>query len=140
MDTVVQDSQEEKPTRNGKMTDYMDSKTGRFLQGNPGGPGRKKGSISIVEAIKRKLEEIPEGQKETYLNIFVFRLFQKAIIEGDTSLMKDIIDRVDGRAKQNIGIDIDAGEEERNTLRELIEQVNGQKEDRQGDSEGVLQE
>ena len=105
--------------------------------------GRPPGSVSIVAEIKKKLEEVPEGSKDTYLKIFVFRLMQKAIIDGDTTIMKDIIDRVDGRAKQSIGLDINDGDEERTALKDLIAKINGESRetgDSKDDSEGVLQE
>lgn len=127
-----------------EVTGAIRNERGQFVPGVSGNPaGKPPGSVSIVAEIKKKLEEVPEGAKESYLKLFVFRLFQKAIIEGDTTLMKDIIDRVDGRAKQNIGLDINEGDEERKTLKDLIEQVNAttrEKGDSKDDSEGVLQE
>lgn len=107
-------------------TGTIRNERGQFVPGVSGNPkGKPAGSVSIVAEIKKKLEEVPAGSKETYLKIFVFRLFQKAIIDGDTTLMKDMIDRVDGRAKQNIGLDINDGEEERTELKALIEKLNG---------------
>lgn len=82
---------------------YTDKKTGKFVKGNPGG-GRPEGSVSIVEGIKRKLLEIEPANKKTYLELFLSKLFLKAIKEGDTSLIRDIINRVDGMPKQNTEI------------------------------------
>jgi len=64
--------------------------------------GRPEGSVSIVEGIKRKLMEIQPENKKTYLELFLNKLFLKAIKEGDVTLMKDIINRVDGMPKQSI--------------------------------------
>lgn len=75
---------------------FTDPITGKFKEGNPGG-GRPKGSVSIVSAIKAKLEECPEGKEKTYLYYLVEKIFKKAVIDDDVSMIKDIIDRVDGK-------------------------------------------
>lgn len=80
---------------------YTDKKTGKFVKGNPGG-GRPPGSVSIVEGIKRKLLEIEPANKKTYLELFLSKLFLKAIKEGNEQLMKDMINRVDGMPKQSV--------------------------------------
>lgn len=64
--------------------------------------GRPEGSVSIVEGIKRKLLEIEPTNKKTYLELFLSKLFLKAIKEGNEQLMRDMIDRVDGKALQKI--------------------------------------
>lgn len=71
------------------------------VSGNPS--GRPVGSVSIVEAIKRKLLECPLGEdKKTYMEVFVEKVFEKANKDGDVSMMKDIINRIDGMPSQNI--------------------------------------
>ena len=87
-----------KPNENGEKR-LQDPKTGRFVEGNPGG-GRPKGSVSVVEALKRKLEEVPEGQTKTYLELLVSRYMKNAIQDGDTQLIRDLINRVDGMPTQ----------------------------------------
>jgi len=73
----------------------------KWKKGQSGNPsGRPPGSVSIVEGIKRKLLEIEPGNKKTYLELFLTKLFLKAIKEGNEQLMKDIINRVDGMPKQ----------------------------------------
>ena len=77
-----------------------------FVPGRSGNPaGRPKGSFSLVEMIKKKLQEIPEGKDKTYAEFFVEQIMKKSVIEGDTSMMKDMINRVDGMPRQNIGLD-----------------------------------
>jgi len=77
-----------------------------FVPGRSGNPaGRPKGSFSLVEMIKKKLQEIPEGKDKTYAEYFVEQIMKKSVIEGDTSMMKDMINRVDGMPRQNIGLD-----------------------------------
>ncbi len=53
-----------------------------------------------MQAIKKKLQECPEGKKNTYLHYLVEKIFKKAVIDDDTAMIKDIIDRVDGKPKQ----------------------------------------
>lgn len=69
--------------------------------------GRPKGSVSIVAAIKKKLEEehptsTPE-QKKLWLDMIVEKIFD-AGIKGEASILKDMIDRVDGKAKETLDL------------------------------------
>lgn len=79
---------------------YTDPKTGKFIKGNPGG-GRPKG-FSIVAHLKEKLQEVPEGQKESYATLITKKYLHKALVEGDTAILKDLFDRVDGKALQAV--------------------------------------
>ncbi len=86
----------------------------KFTKGNPGGPGRPKGSISVVDAIKRKLKqelppELSNEEKRNYLDLVVEKYFNKIIKGRNDKIMRDIIDRIDGKPRQNIGLD--GGEE-----------------------------
>lgn len=88
---------------------------GKFKKNDPriNRNGRPKGSVSVVEAIKRKLKEetkdsTPE-EKKTYLDVLITQIFKKAIAEGDVSMIKDMINRVDGLPKQSIRGDITSG-------------------------------
>ena len=97
---------------------------GRLLPGHTANPnGRPKGSVSVVSAIKRKLEEeYPEAsneQKRTYLDKIVAAYFEEIIEGKDKTLLKDVIDRVDGKPIQTNKIEgkIETNElEERNQL------------------------
>lgn len=74
---------------------------GRLLPGNTANPaGRPKGSISITSAIKRKLEECPEGNKKTYLELLVERVMKKAIIDQDVPMLRTLWQYVDGMPTQ----------------------------------------
>lgn len=78
-----------------------------FTKGDPriNREGRPKGSgISITTEIKKKLEEVPEGQKATYLELLINRIFKQAIQDGDQQMIKNIWNYVDGLPKQNIGL------------------------------------
>ncbi len=63
--------------------------------------GRPKGSgISITTEIKKKLKEVPEGQKATYLELLINRIFKQAIQDGDPQMIKNIWNYVDGMPVQ----------------------------------------
>jgi len=110
-------SKEQEKTRSNKPK--RDDK-GRLLPGHTANPnGRPKGSVSVVSAIKRKLEEeYPEAsneEKRTYLDKIVSSYFEEIIEGKDKTLLKDIIDRVDGKPIQTNKIE---GKIETNELEE----------------------
>lgn len=71
---------------------------------SPNPHGRPKGAVSVVDAIKRKLEEeLPDStneEKRYYLDKIIEVYFEKAIVDKDTATLKDMIDRVDGKPLQ----------------------------------------
>jgi len=71
-------------------------KKGRFVKGTVGGPGRPKGSLSVIGKLKQKWEENPED-------------FEKFVDEyrEDPASRKHITEMVDGKPKQNIGVEGD---------------------------------
>ena len=92
-----------------KTTEYLDPKTKKFKEGNPGG-GRPKGSgISITTEIKKKLNEVPEGQKATYLELLINRIFKQAIQDGNEQMIKQIWNYVDGMPKQTTELQGEGG-------------------------------
>lgn len=83
----------------------LDNLRPAWKKGQSGNPkGRTPGTISIVAGIKKKLEEIPDGQKKTYLEIFLAKFFKKVLVDEDVPLMKDLINRVDGMPKQAVEV------------------------------------
>jgi len=90
------------PLPNGEKSD-RDNK-GRFVEGNPGGPGRPEGSISFTAAIKKRLEEIPKGEKKTYLLQVVDVVMNKAVKEQDKDMIKLLWNYIDGMPKTNIDL------------------------------------
>lgn len=103
------ENQEKEVTEPKKIGDKRNP-DGTFAVGNPGG-GRPKGAgISITTEIKRKLEEVPPGQKSTYLQILIDRILKQAIVDGDQQMIKNIWNYVDGMPKQTLGIDDDVHE------------------------------
>ena len=100
-----------------KNTDLTVSKQSKYKglrpykKGQSGNPdGRPVGSISVTSMVKRKLQEIPEGQKKTYLEILVSKILQKAIVDGDQQLIRAIWAYSDGMPRQ--GVDIVSEEKE----------------------------
>jgi hypothetical protein len=90
---------------NRQISDYRDE-NGRFTTGNPGG-GRPKGSgLNLTNILKEELEKIPEGEKETYKVLFVKKLLQRAVIDGDMNALKLIINYCDGLPKQTFSGDV----------------------------------
>lgn len=84
---------------------------GQIISGTPNPHGRPKGAgISITTEIKRKLQEIPEGQKKTYLQILIDRILKQAIVDGDDTMIKNIWNYIDGMPKQTMGFDDDVHE------------------------------
>jgi hypothetical protein len=74
-----------------------------FKKGDPNinRSGRPMG-FSIVAHLKEKLQEIPEGQKETYATLITKKYLHKALVEGDAKILRDLINRVDGLPSQII--------------------------------------
>ena len=83
----------------------------KWKEGESGNPnGRPKGSgISITTEVKRKLEEVPQGQKATYLQLLISRIMKQAIQDGDQQMIKQIWNYIDGMPKQ--ATDITSGGE-----------------------------
>jgi hypothetical protein len=88
---------------------YTDPVTGKFIPGNPGG-GRTPGTLSLVSMLKKKLEEIEPTKKRTYAELFIDEVVTKALDGEDSTMKRDIINRIDGMPKQQIefpnGLDI----------------------------------
>jgi len=87
--------------KNGKITDYNDPKTGKFVEGNP---GRPKGSVGygtmMNEAIKEyaKLNNIPESEIRKKL----YMVGIAGALSKDYQFYKDFMDRTHGKPKQSI--------------------------------------
>ena len=74
---------------------------GRFLKGQSGNPkGRSIGSISIVAILKERLADVPDGGKHTFADELVAKILHKSLKDGDTHMIRDIINRVDGMPHQ----------------------------------------
>lgn len=98
-------TEDTKPEITGEIRD----EEGKFVPGVSGNPnGRPKGSgISITTEVKKKLAEIPEGQKATYLQLLISRIMKQAISEGDQQMITRIWNYVDGMPQQKTDITSD---------------------------------
>lgn len=88
-----------------EITGEIRNDKGQFVKGVTGNPdGRPKGTFSLVEMIKRKLQEIPEGKDKTYAEYFIEQIMKKTVVDGDVVMMRDIINRLDGMPKQAVDV------------------------------------
>jgi|SRR3990172_6977576 len=81
------------------MSIYTDSKTGKFRPGNPGKP---KGTINLLSVMKRKLEEIPAGEKVSNAELMINQMIKKAIKGNDFATQKLILNYLIGMPRQVI--------------------------------------
>ena len=103
---------EEETIKEPDNTGEIRDEKGRFKPGVSGNPdGKPPGSISVVAELKKKLEEVPidgNPEKKRYLDMLIIKVIKKALADGDVSMIKDIIDRVDGRPKQSVSMGSDS--------------------------------
>ena len=82
-----------------------------FKPGESGNPnGRPKGAFSLVGILKEKLQEIPDGMDgKTYAQLLIQRAMSIALKDGDVGMIRDMLDRVDGKPAQ--AVDLTSGGE-----------------------------
>lgn len=69
----------------------------RWEKGQSGNPaGRPSGSVSITAEIKKKLQEVPEGQQKSYLELLINRILKQAVVDGNEQMIKQIWSYIDG--------------------------------------------
>lgn len=102
----------EKLTKTKKPKKDTKFKKGPEWKGNK--KGRPLGSVSITEAIKRKLLEVfpatgsdKNKEKKLYLDKLVERILENGIQNGETKTQKDIWNYMDGQPKATIDIGAD---------------------------------
>lgn len=110
------------PETTGENSVKRDDK-GRFVEGgaSPNPEGRPKGSFSITAMIKAKLQEIPEGEQESYADLLIKRILKDAIEKGDARLIKQIWNYMDGMPNQKLTIDSDQAQRVQDTLDKINE-------------------
>jgi len=83
-------------------TNDVRDEQGRFLPGNPGGPGRPKGKLSLMAIIERKLEEIPKGETRARAEQMIDS-YLDAMLKGeqpDGTAIRHLIEMFDGKPTQ----------------------------------------
>ncbi len=95
---------------------------GRFIIGWKGGPGRPKGTFTSLTSILRKaLEGTELGGQKTPDDRMVSEWFIDHVIghamNGNASIIKEILDRIDGKVADAIKADV----EMRNATRPIFE-------------------
>lgn len=118
------------------MDDNFRDQTGRFLEGNPGGAGRPKGSLSITNLIRKALEEMPDGDKKTNAEKLVEIIITKAIKDKDDATISKIWSYIDGLPKGVVGLEFDKENMESLTkfFKALANPNDGSRPDSPGDS------
>ena len=96
---------DEEPKKNGEKTGIRDEK-GRFVEGNPGGPGHPLGQRNFATDFDEVVEELA---KMNNISVSEARkiLLKKAYMEakgGNFNFYRDIIDRYYGKPKENVDI------------------------------------
>ena len=103
-----------------------------FEKGQSGNPaGRPPGSISITTEIKKKLDEVPDGQKKTYLELLINRILKQAVVDGDVQMLKTIWAYVDGMPRERK----DITSEGQGLTPILVEFINGRKDIKKDNAE-----
>ena len=97
-------------------------KTG--FSGNPTGAGRK-GSFSIMTLIRKKMEEIPNGQTEEWKEQIAKIILDEAVTKRNPKILQLIVEYMDGKPRQTI--ELDTNEESVNSLTDLLRQLSKQK-------------
>lgn len=77
---------------------------GKFLPGNPGGPGRPKGAENFATKWRKFVEKMAdmEGVDPELLDEELFTVARKKAREGDYQFYRDIQDRVFGKPPQSV--------------------------------------
>lgn len=84
--------------KQGKWFPPEEHRWGKGQSGNPA--GRPPGSVSITAEIKKKLQEVPEGQQKSYLDLLINRIVKQAVVDGNEQMIKQIWSYVDGTPRQ----------------------------------------
>lgn len=95
---------EENREKTGIEQEIRDSE-GKFLPGISGNPdGRPKGSRSFTTKVREALEKIADGKDYTYEEAFIKSILKKAIVDGDSQIMRLIWNYLDGMPSNSLDI------------------------------------
>ena len=77
----------------------------QFKPGQSGNPnGRPKGTLSLVSLIKQKLEEEDPEDGKTFASKIIEKYIKEALSKNDGTAIRDLIDRIDGKAMQRMSV------------------------------------
>lgn len=112
MDTDDEKKPELPPEEPGNPENKLDKtgerdEKGLFLPGHDGMGGRPAGSVSITTIIKRKLQEAPPGQRKMLAELLADKILDKAYVDGNENLIKEVWHYVDGMPNQKVDFGVD---------------------------------
>ena len=93
-----------------------------FRKGRSGNPAGRPKSAMLSDALRRRLGEVDEKDPEerTHAEVIADRLIAKAK-EGDVPAIREIGDRVEGKAQQRVTLSRDVREIYERTVTEIME-------------------
>lgn len=96
----------QKSTKTGKKQEKRDEK-GRFIPGVSGNPGGKPQGIKHVSTVLREmLDQLVEGMDITHREALAKKIYRMSLIEGNTQMIKEIMDRTEGKVTEIIKSEI----------------------------------
>jgi vacuolar-type H+-ATPase subunit E/Vma4 len=75
---------------------------GQIIQGTANYNGRPKGVRNMTTKVREALEKIAEGKDYTYEEALIKAILKKAIVDGDTTMMRLIWNYFDGMPLQQV--------------------------------------
>lgn len=74
-----------------------------FKKGQPGGPGRPKGSVSLITAIKQRLSLLSEDKRRVVLEVLADQIVQDALSKGTSDANRRLIlNYLEGMPRQSV--------------------------------------
>jgi ribosomal protein L17 len=95
-----------------------------FKPGQSGNPAGRPKALTLSEAYRRELAKIDEAdpQKRTFAEVLAEQMIVRAKT-GDVAALKEVADRVEGKAKQTITLSTDRREQVERAIDRMIERA-----------------
>jgi hypothetical protein len=95
-----------------------------FKPGQSGNPAGRPKSITLSEAYRKQLAMIDEAdpQKRTFAEVLAEQMIVRAKT-GDVAALKEVADRVEGKAKQTITLSTDRREQVERAIDRMVERA-----------------